>query len=597
MKQAERLIEALYQQGIEQAFVVTGGAAMFINEALRISKIKSLATHHEQSASMAAEAYFRVTGKVALLSTTAGPGALNALNGVFGAYTDSIPMIIISGQARTSTLRISQQQKALRQLGDQEVDVPAIVRPITKKVFQIGVDSDLESVIAQALKVATSGRPGPVWIDFPIDYQSKEIVDFDTIESEEPEGIIPSQDLIPIFRKICEAKRPVFLVGTGLSSHLGREALSRLSSSTTFPIQPAWTAIDLVPSTDSNFAGRPGTVGDRVGGIIQEASDLIIVLGSSLSLRQIGFNTDAVLGNKVIQVDIDPAYSFRNDILGLELITHSPLDFIQKFLSYFEKNFQKNQSIDWLRRCHEVLEEIPPEPTWSETCVDGINPYAFFTRLPQLVPADSIFACGDASASVMLFQAGKFLPNQRVFTNAGSASMGYELPAAIGAAVGTSRPIICVAGDGSFQQNIQELALLKYHKLNIHIVYIDNGGYLSIRTSQKKHFSSSFLESQSSGLPFPNIEEVAIAYGLNYQRFDNLEEIENLSNSEVPLLSHIIVSPAIQFAPKTGSKVSEQGVITSSTIADLEPFLPKHQLAHLIDYLKNGEGRVHSPFV
>lgn len=595
MKQAERLIQALYQQGVEQAFVVTGGAAMFVNEALRISKIRSLATHHEQTASMAAEAYFRVTGKVALLSTTAGPGALNALNGVFGAYTDSIPMIIVSGQARTSTLRKSQQQKALRQLGDQEADVPAIVRPITKKVFQIGVDSDLESVIAQALKIATSGRPGPVWIDFPIDYQSKEIMDFDTFKSEESEEIIPSQDLIPIFRKICEAKRPVFLVGTGLSSHLGREALSKLSISTTFPIQPAWTAIDLVPSTDSNFAGRPGTVGDRAGGIIQEASDLIIVLGSSLSLRQIGFNTDSVLGNKVIQVDIDPTYSFRSDILGLESITHSPLDFIQKFLDYFEKNFWKNHTIDWLMRCHEVLQGIPQEPTWSETCLDGINPYAFFSRLPQLVPADSVFACADASASVMLFQAGKFLPNQRVFTNAGSASMGYELPAAIGAAVGTNRPIICVAGDGSFQQNIPELALLRYHKLNIHIVYIDNGGYLSIRSSQKKHFSFSFLESESSGLPFPNIKEVAIAYGLNYKRYDNLEEIKNMSDPEVPLLSHIIVSPSIQFAPKTGSKISGEGVITSSTIADLEPFLPRRQIAHLIDYLKDGAGRVYSP--
>jgi acetolactate synthase-1/2/3 large subunit len=206
-------------------------------------------------------------------------------------------------------------------------------------------------------------------------------------------------------------------------------------------------------------------------------------------------------------------------------------------------------------------------------------------NLPEMVPPNSVFVCGDASASVMFFQAAPLLPNQRTFTNAGAASMGYELPAAIGAAVGTDRPIICIAGDGSFQQNMQELSLLKFHNLNIQIIYLDNFGYLSIRTSQLKHFKNKFWSDPDSGLPFPNMQNIAEANGLEYIKVTSLEDLKLALGRKMYNFLHIAISPTMVFQPKTGTKLDSEGVMQSSTIADLEPFLPKRTLERALEFL------------
>jgi acetolactate synthase-1/2/3 large subunit len=584
MNQATALINVLAAKGVERAFLVTGGGAMFLNEALQSSSIECIATHHEQAASMAAEAYFRVSGKVAILCSTSGPGALNCLNGVFGAYTDSIPMIVISGQAKTTTLRISDDEKLLRQIGDQEADIPNIVRPIVKAVYQIGVDCDIHHVIDEAYFMATSGRPGPVWIDFPIDVQSKHYVDKnDSSLRTKTEDV--EQNYSEIFMKIYSAKRPTFLVGTGMSSDIGRQLIERATSKTSIPFQPAWTAIDLIPVTNANFAGRPSTVGDRAGGLIQEAADLVIALGSSLSLRQVGFNTKTILGNKVIQVDRDSNYHFRSDIEGLEIVTTDPVQFLSDFIEYYLMLNTPQSHLKWHARCKEIVSQFSNEPAWTEKTLDGINPYSVMMNLPEMVPPNSVFVCGDASASVMFFQAAPLLPNQRTFTNAGAASMGYELPAAIGAAVGTDRPIICIAGDGSFQQNMQELSLLKFHNLNIQIIYLDNFGYLSIRTSQLKHFKNKYWSDPDSGLPFPNMQNIAEANGLEYIKVTSLEDLKLALGRKMYNFLHIAISPTMVFQPKTGTKLDSEGVMQSSTIADLEPFLPKRTLERALEFL------------
>jgi len=585
MNQAAALINDLEAKGIERAFLVTGGGAMFLNEALQISSIKCIATHHEQAASMAAEGYFRVSGKVAILCVTSGPGALNSLNGVFGAYTDSIPMIVISGQAKTSTLRISAEEKLLRQIGDQEADIPNIVRPVVKAVYQIGVDHDIHQVIEEAYFTATSGRPGPVWIDFPIDFQSKPYVAKGNSPLKLNQGNA-EKNHSEIFRKIYSAKRPVFLVGTGMSSDVGREIIELATSKTSIPFQPAWTAIDLIPVSNANFAGRPSTVGDRAGGFIQEAADLVIALGSSLSLRQVGFNTKTTLGNKVIQVDRDSNYQFRRDIEGLEIVTTDPTQFLGDFIKYYLKLTTPQSHLNWHTRCKEIVNQFSSEIAWTEKTSDGINPYSVMRNLPELVPSNSVFVCGDASASVMFFQAAPLLPNQRTFTNAGAASMGYELPAAIGAAVGTERQIICIAGDGSFQQNMQELSLLTFHKLKIRIIYLDNSGYLSIRTSQLKHFKDKFWSDPESGLPFPNMRKIAEANGLEYIKVTNLDDLSLVLSEKTHNFVHVAISPTMMFQPKTGTRLDSNGVMQSSTIADLEPFLPGRTREKALEFLK-----------
>jgi acetolactate synthase-1/2/3 large subunit len=363
--------------------------------------------------------------------------------------------------------------------------------------------------------------------------------------------------------------------------------LDDLQEFSSIPIQPAWTAIDLVPVDSPNFAGRPSSVGDRAGGLIQKASDLIVVLGSSLSLRQVGFNTREVLDEKIIHVDIDPNYEYKKNIKGVVNITTDPVAFLSSFLEYYKLNFDKEVHLDWLRKAREITTQYRPEPHWEIELPDGLNPYSALKLLPDIVPEDAIFVCADASASVMFFQVADLKPNQRTFTNAGAASMGYELPAAIGAAVSTNKTIICLAGDGSFQQNLQELSLLPFHNFDIRVIYLDNSGYLSIRTSQEKHFNSQFLESRLSGLPFPDMEQVVRAFDLKYEYVDSLS---NLNDSSMlacrgPNFTHLKISPSISFAPKTGSRVDENGSIESTTIADLEPLFSKDELAKIHRFL------------
>jgi len=590
MNRATALLDELAALGIDHCFLTTGGAAMFLNEGIRAnSNIRSTPVHHEQSASMAAEGYFRANHKPALVNTTAGPGAINSFNGVFGAYVDSIPMIIISGQARTSTLRLDINTKSLRQLGDQEADVISMVKPITKAAVQISKDDDVRELAKWAMELCLKGRPGPVWIDFPVDIQNLEYKSQPKV-SVNTEIAIPSSensDLEYVIKAITESRRPTFLVGTGMSTPKGRELLENFTKLAKYPVQPAWTSIDLVSLDNPSFAGRPSSVGDRAGGLIQEASDLILAFGTSLSIRQVGFNTSTTLDNKVIQIDIDPNYVHKNYPLVKKHVTADPAIFFEKLIERHLTQNVNSSHAQWLIRCKEIASRYHEEATWNDPQEDGINPYFAMSNLAQACPENSIFVCSDASASVIFFQAAKLSKNQRTFTNAGSASMGYELPASFGAAVEGGRPVICIAGDGSIQQNLQELSVISGLNLDIRIVVLDNDGYLSIRTSQDKHFGNRFLEGPKSGLPFPNLEKLAEAFGISYSKMEKWEARPDLLDKIGPSITHLVISPTVGFHPKSSSKVTPGGEITSVPISDLEPFLPDEERLRVINFLIN----------
>ncbi len=583
---ATELICKLQELGITNAFLVTGGAAMFLNDALIKSEIRITAFHHEQAASMAAEAYARISGKPALLMITAGPGAINAMNGVFGAFTDSIPMIVISGQARTDTLRKDHESRKLRQMGDQEADIPRIVEPIVKKVKQVNPNDNISELAVNFYYESVSGRPGPVWIDFPINLQSYKFEkESSPLRNYEINSVSNQKSFGELLNRILLSQRPTFLLGSGVSCDISRQHIKRIDEQTSIVLQPAWTGIDLVKQNFKNFGGRPSTVGDRSGGLVQSCSDLIIVLGSSLSIRQIGFNSKEQFTGQVVHIDIDAAYSKINRDFEYDFIPEDP----NQFLEYLVNNLHKidpELHSGWLNRVSEVVKKLRVEKSWSEENSSKINPYKLFEILPSKFKSDAIFACADASASVIFFQSANLKSEQKCFTNAGSASMGYELPAAIGAAIASKSEIICIAGDGSFQQNLQELPLINYHKLKINIIYINNDGYLSIKTSQHRHFNNVKFTSQNNGLPFPNMKQLIEAYGLEYVSCSSIEEFEKINFESIyGKFVDCNIDPEIKFNPKSGSRLNEKGEMISSPIYDLEPNFDENEINKIRDYL------------
>jgi acetolactate synthase-1/2/3 large subunit len=588
LNSADRFIRELNKLDIEDCFLVTGGAAMFLNESAR-KFLKCTPLHHEQSTTMAAEGYFRSSGRIALAMTTAGPGAINALNGVFGAYVDSIPMIIVSGQARTSTLRSNFELKSLRQLGDQEADIPAIVAPIVKGVHQFCASDNPESIAQWAKELAVSGRPGPVWVDFPVDIQNS----FDTNPSLQEELITSDESRIDectefVLSLLKNSQRPTFLLGSGVSNDLGRQAIKVLNEATSIPLQVSWTSIDLLTLESKNFAGRPSSVGDRCGGIIQASSDLIVVFGSSLSIRQVGFNSQKTFSGKVVQIDIDPNYKNKPYPLVQHHLISDPSQVLMKIALYLSQPSSNLDFSKWLGRVKRIVGKYHVEDAWFHNLADGINPYHFMNKLSHIAPQNSIFVCSDATASVVFFQAADLHFSHRTFTNAGSASMGYEIPASIGAAIAQpNKTIICLAGDGSIQLNMQELSIIKSRKMNIKIFILNNGGYLSIRSSQKKHFKNLFLEGPNSGLPFPDFKLLAAAFNIPFIQITDIKKLTNFLDSTGPLIVEVLISPTMEFIPKASSKISSTGEIVSMGIDDLEPFLPEEELAHIKSFLAN----------
>jgi acetolactate synthase-1/2/3 large subunit len=521
--------------------------------------------------------------------TTAGPGAINALNGVFGAYVDSIPMIIVSGQARTSTLRSNFELKSLRQLGDQEADIPAIVAPIVKGVHQFCASDNPESIAQWAKELAVSGRPGPVWVDFPVDIQNS----FDANPSLQEELITSDESRIDectefVLSLLKNSQRPTFLLGSGVSNDLGRQAIKVLNEATSIPLQVSWTSIDLLTLESKNFAGRPSSVGDRCGGIIQASSDLIVVFGSSLSIRQVGFNSQKTFSGKVVQIDIDPNYKNKPYPLVQHHLISDPSQVLMKLALYLSQPSSNLDFSKWLGRVKRIVGKYHVEDAWFHNLADGINPYHFMNKLSHIAPQNSTFVCSDATASVAFFQAADLHFSHRTFTNAGSASMGYEIPASIGGAI--AQPdinIICLAGDGSIQLNMQELSIIKSRKMNIKIFILNNGGYLSIRSSQKKHFKNLFLEGPNSGLPFPDFKLLAAAFDIPFIQITDIQKLTNFFDSTGPLIVEVLISPTMEFIPKASSKINSTGEIVSMGIDDLEPFLPEEELARIKSFLTN----------
>lgn len=605
---ADLIFARLADAGLSHAFVVTGGGAMFLNDALRReSRFRWTCHHHEQAAAMAAEGYARVAGRPAVVSVTSGPGGMNALNGVWGAWTDSIPMIVVSGQVKRETCMSSYPGLHVRQLGDQEADIMSLVRGITKYAASITDPREAERHVEEAVRLAINGRQGPVWLDVPIDVQGADVTEssaaaFDTPleETALEESDVAAQAAL-VLDRLESALRPVILAGTGVRLAGAVDTFRRVIRRLGVPVTTAWTH-DLLSNDDPLWCGRPGTIGDRAGNFAVQNADLLLVLGSRLNIRQVSYNWGSFAPSAFkIQVDVDPEELRKPTVKPDMAIARDA----HVFLSALEAEIDhRGRSLDrhgeWLAWCKARVARYPVVLARHRTTAPPINPYHFVETLFDHLGDHDVVATGNGAACVMAFQAGRLREGQRLFSNSGSASMGYDLPAALGAAVALAESaeqgsaadpasvsrsprVICLAGDGSLQMNAQELQTLATHRWPVKIFVLDNGGYLSMRSSQRNFFEGLIGESPASGVEFPDWVALAEAYGLDAVRIEHpvamAEEIAAAIASPRPCLVHVIVDPDQGFEPRVKSRELPDGRIESPALDDLFPFLSRDELA------------------
>ncbi len=566
---------------------------MFLNDALcHHPDIEPVFFHHEQAAAMAAEAYARIAERPPILNVTTGPGGINALNGVFGAWTDSVPMIVISGQVKRATCLATTPVPGLRQLGDQEAQIIPMVSGISKYAALVERPEDIAWHLDQALHLATSGRPGPVWLDIPIDVQSASI-DAARLRRFVPAPASPCTTLPGDIERVVEqlrtARRPVILAGSGVRAARATAEFEAAIRRLGIPVATAWTH-DLIASDDPLFCGRPGTIGTRAGNFTVQNADLLLILGSRLNVRQVSYNWQAFAPQAFkIQVDIDAAELNKPTVRPDLPIVADLKDFLATLAKQLH-DWRPNQDHQaWLAWCRQRLLDYPNvRPEQRAPAGERINPYHFVETLFAQLTGGDIVACGNASATIVPFQAATIKPGMRMFSNSGSASMGYDLPAAIGAFYGartarsTLERIICLAGDGSIMMNIQELQTVAQHQLPVKIFVLDNGGYLSIRSSQNNFFGRLAGAGPESGVVLPDFVAVARAFAIPASRLysaDFAERIAGILDTPGPQLCQVMLDEQQPFEPRTSSRQLDDGRIVSAPLEDMYPFLDREELA------------------
>ena len=590
MKLSDYIAGQLAEWGVRHIFLVTGGGAMHLNDSIgKESRIQYVCNHHEQASAMAAEAYARISGQPGVVNVTTGPGGINALNGVFGAWTDSVPMLVISGQVKRETCMRARKITGLRQLGDQEVDIIAMAGGITKYAAFIDDPLSIRYHLERAWRLAQTGRPGPCWLDIPVDVQAAQInpAELPGYDAAEDDTVSDTSQLSAQCREILEriraAKRPVVLAGTGVRAANAMCEFDAFVHRLGVPVSTAWTH-DVIASDDSLFCGRQGTIGDRAGNFTVQSADLLLVLGSRLNIRQTSYNWKSFAPNAFkIQVDIDPA-EFRKPTVQPDMPVHYDLKrFVDGMIRECDRvQYRLGLHDNWLAWCRERVRRYPVVQDEQRQSGPPLNPYYFVEQLSARLAEDDVIVCGNATACIVPSQTMRLKRGQRMISNSGSASMGYDLPAAIGAAFARpNKRVICLAGDGSIQMNIQELQTIVHHHLPVKIFVLNNSGYLSMRMTQSGFFGRLTGESAPTGASLPNMVKIGCAYGIPSIRIDRksqLTQIDHALSANGPALIDVVLDPSQEFEPRSRARQLPDGRIISPDLEDMYPFLDQAEL-------------------
>jgi acetolactate synthase-1/2/3 large subunit len=587
VRAADYIANTLATHGVKHVFMLTGGGAMFLNDAFgHEQRIHYVCNLHEQACAMAAEGYARAAGKMAVVCVTSGPGGTNTLTGVLGQWLDSIPVLYLSGQVRYDTA-VPSTGLPLRQLGDQEANIVDIVRPITKYAVMVTDPQLIRYHLEKAMHLAVCGRPGPVWLDIPLNVQSSLVEDADLKSYDPKEDAIPTAPALAeqlvdeVLERLLVSERPVILAGAGIRLAGAADDFYRLAERLGIPVQVAWDAIDLFPSEHPLYAGRPSTLGQRGANFIFQNADLLLSLGCRLNVRQIGYTFPAVARVAYkISVDIDPA-ELRKPTMKIDLPINADAGEFIRTLDLRLGSSRLPKRTAWLSWCRERIQRYPAVLPEYRRRPRPVNPYVFCDILSKRLDSRDIILSSNGASCVVPIQAMEMKRGQRHIVNSGCAAMGYGLPAAIGACFANGQKrLICLEGDGSIQLNIQELETVHYHRLPLKIFVFNNGGYLSIRSTQTNFFDGRLVgESAKSGVGFPNFVKVARAYGIPACRVRTHahlgESIQRVLDSDGPVLCDVLMDPGQSFAPRTASKRLPNGRMESSPLEDMYPFLPQ----------------------
>jgi len=588
IKLSDYVMKFIAEQKIGHIFLLPGGGCMHLLDSLGQRKdIKYVCCLHEQAAAIAAEAYAQYKQDLGVALVTTGPGGLNAINGVAGAWIDSTPVLVLSGQVKRSDMI---GNSGVRQMGVQEADVISIVKPMTKYAVTITDPQSVRYHLQKATYIARSGRPGPVWLDFPLDVQGamideRALESFDSAEIKERKA---TNNLTQLVRQAIDllnsAQRPVILAGNGIRLAKAAPEFLKLMDILKIPVLTTWKAVDFLPEDHPLYFGRPGSVASRGANFIQQNSDWILTIGARLDLPQTAHDhKNFAREAKKVMVDIDPA-----EINKLKTKIDVPIAadakvFLNEFIKQID-NIKKSDKTTWLARCQDWKKKYPvilPEYRKSQGLV---NTYYLIDVLSDLMTEDDLLVPGSSGACAEItMQAFRIKKGQRIQNTPGLGSMGFGLPASFGACLASGgRRTISVIGEGGLQHNIQELETLARLKLPIKMFILNNNGYGSIRATQNRYFAGRLVCCDpSSGLTIPDTCKVAAAYGLKTARIrdqKNLrEEVKAVLETEGTVICDVMVDPDLQTAPRISSEVKPDGSIVSKPMEDLWPFLDREE--------------------
>lgn len=572
---------AEHEDTAKTVFMVSGGGNMHLIDSLgKNENLEYVCNHHEQACAIAAEGYARVSNKIGIAYVTTGPGGTNAVTGVYGAWVDSIPTMIISGQVKFQTTIASQPELNLRQLGDQEVNIVDIVRPVTKYAVMITDKNSIKFHLQKAVYEAKYGRPGPVWLDVPLDIQGAMVDEADLVEFKIPEEPKFDTKIPQVLDALKVAKRPVIIVGNGVTLAGANEEFLKLIEILKIPVIGTFARYDIVRNDHELFFGRYGTIGNRAANFVVQNSDLIIAIGARLNIRAVSYNWE-FFGReaKKILVDIDQNELNKKTIAADIKIKSDAKVFISDLRSALKDELDFGF---WLEICKNYRKNYPTIEPFRQNVKEWVDSYNFFDVLSNH-KRDLVYVFGNGTACVSSYQSLRLYENQKVVVNSGCASMGYDLPAAIGACFANGKKdTICVTGEGSLQMNIQEFQTIIHNKLPIKIFVLNNAGYISIRNTQNNFFKGHKVGSdKDSGVSFPNIVKLAEVYGFEACRIENQlnlkGELEEILSKPGAVVCEIMLSPTEKMEPKLSSKIKPDGKMVSKPLEDMFPFLPREE--------------------
>jgi acetolactate synthase-1/2/3 large subunit len=569
---------------VAEVFMLTGGGAMFLNDGVaKHGKLKVICNHHEQACAMGAVAYSKYTNKIGVAYVTTGCGGTNAITGVLDAWQDSTQSLFISGQVKKKETCYN-TDLPLRQFGVQEADIVSVVKSITKYSVMVNEPNEIAYHLEKACYLAKSGRPGPVWIDIPLDVQGA-LIDIDNLKHFSEDELvndykedISNDEIEEIIDMLSKAKRPMIIAGNGIRLSNTVDEFNKFVDEFNIPVTASYLAIDLMSTSNDKFIGRLGTKGDRAGNFALQNADFVLVLGSRLSVALTGFEYDLFMRDaKVVVIDID-AKEHQKNTVRIDKFVNANLK------NFFKKTNEKSVKLDtkdWISKCNYWKDKWPVALERYES-EEKINKYTFIDHLCKFLKDDTAVVSDAGSSYYVTSQALRIRGNQRYITSGAQADMGFTMPAAIGTCFAKNGEVVGITGDGSFQMNIQELQTIVHYNLPLKLFVWNNNGYLSIRATQRKFFDGRAIGTdKDSGISFPEIEKIALAYGIKYFIAKDVSELDlvlaSVMNYNGPVLCEIMCPENQEIIPATASLRREDGTMVSKPLEDMYPFLSREE--------------------